>query len=61
MGDWDIFDVEYRYDDQVRDEVLALAGRARVISPESLAADVRSHAQAALAAASASLEGDGRG
>ncbi len=61
VGDWDIFDVEYRYDDQVRDEVLALAGRARVISPESLAADVRSHAQAALAAASASLEGDGRG
>jgi len=51
-GDWDLVEVTYRYTDALRDEVLALGGMARVVSPVELAVDVRRHALAALAVAS---------
>ena len=41
---WDLVDVEYRYPDAIRDEVLALGGAARVVSPADIAAEVRDHA-----------------
>lgn len=50
-GDWDLVDVTYRYSDSLRDEVLGLGGMAKVLSPEGIAADVRHHAQRALAIA----------
>jgi proteasome accessory factor B len=52
-GDWDLVEVSYLYSDALRDEVLALEGMARVISPADVAADVREHASAALALADA--------
>jgi len=45
---WDVVDVEYRYGDALRDEVLALGGAARIVEPAELAAHVRDHARAAL-------------
>lgn len=48
-GDWDLVEVPYRYSDALRDDVLALAGMARIVSPEPLAEDVRRLAAAALA------------
>ncbi len=56
-GDWDVLDVEFRYPDQIRDAVLALGGRARVLDPAEIADDVAAYAQAALLAARASEEG----
>jgi proteasome accessory factor B len=46
-GSWDVFDVPYSDTDALRDEVLALAGVARVFSPTRLADMVVSHARAA--------------
>jgi proteasome accessory factor B len=51
-GDWDLVEVQYRHADAIKDEVLGLAGRARMIAPESIAADVVSEAAAALKVAS---------
>lgn len=48
VGDWDVVSVEYRYQDALRDEVLALGGMAKVLSPEDLAADIRRFAASAL-------------
>lgn len=45
---WDLFDVEYRYPDALRDAVLALAGGARVVEPEEVATEVAEHARRAL-------------
>ncbi len=56
-GEWDLFDVPYSDTEALRDEVLALAGSARVVAPPELASAVRLHAEAALAIAS----GGGRG
>lgn len=50
-GDWDVFEVTYVHGDQIRDEVLALGGAARVIEPEDVAQAVADYAQAALAVA----------
>ncbi len=47
-GSWDIFDVPYSDTDALRDEILGLAGAARVVSPASLAGLVVAHARAAL-------------
>ena len=58
-GEWDVFDVPFSDTEALRDEVLSLAGAARVLEPEGLAAAVRAHAEAALAVAGA--EGGGRG
>jgi len=55
-GEWDVFDVPFSDTEALRDEVLSLAGAARVLEPEDLAAAVRAHAEAALAVA-----GDGGG
>ena len=57
-GEWDIFDVPFRDTEALRDEVLALAGAAKVIEPKNLAAAVRGHAEAALAVASRETGGD---
>lgn len=46
-GGWDLVRVSYRHADQLRDEVLGLAGAARVVEPEWLAAEVWAHARAA--------------
>ncbi len=54
-GDWDVLDVEYRYADQLRDAVLGLGGRARIVEPADIADRVIEFAQAALDAAAASL------
>jgi len=51
-GDWDLVEVTYRHADALRDEVMALGGMAKVVSPPELADDVRRHALAALAVAS---------
>ncbi len=50
-GVWDVFDVPYSDTEALRDEVLALAGGARVIEPASLADMVVSHAAKAREAA----------
>jgi len=50
-GEWDLFDIPYSDTDALRDEVLGLAGAARVISPDSLAKVVCEHARAALGVA----------
>ncbi|PKQ18014.1 MAG: WYL domain-containing protein [Actinobacteria bacterium HGW-Actinobacteria-8] len=47
-GDWDLIEVQFRHADAIKDEVLALAGRARVMFPESIAEQVRVEAMAAL-------------
>ncbi len=47
-GDWDVLEIEYSYDDQVRDAVLALGGRARVLEPSDISDGVATYAQAAL-------------
>lgn len=47
-GDWDLVEVQYRHADAIKEEVLGLAGRARVMSPESIAQQVRDEASAAL-------------
>lgn len=54
-GDWDLVDVTYRYSDGLRDMVLGLGGMAKVVSPAEIAADVRTHALAALAVAESAL------
>lgn len=61
-GQWDIVEVEFRYSDWVTNEVLRLGGSGRVMAPDEVAASVIRHAEAARAAALASLEaGDGNG
>lgn len=55
-GDWDLVEVSYRHADALAAEVLSLAGRARVVSPESLAERVAVEAAAALRVAEASLD-----
>lgn len=45
---WDLFDIEYRYGDQLRDAILALGGAGRIVEPVELAEQVRYHARAAL-------------
>ncbi|MCB2413109.1 WYL domain-containing protein [Demequina sp. TTPB684] len=45
---WDLIEVHYRHADAIKDEVLALAGRARVMSPEPIASAVVEEAAAAL-------------
>jgi proteasome accessory factor B len=45
---WDLIEVDYRYSDAIRDEVLALGGAARVVAPPEVAAEVRDHALRAL-------------
>lgn len=57
-GDWDLVEVQYRHADAVKDEVLGLSGRARVMSPESIAEQVRSEAAAALRVAAAAGHAD---
>jgi proteasome accessory factor B len=47
-GEWDLYDVPYSDTDSLRDEVLGLAGAARVVSPRPLAEAVCAHARAAL-------------
>ena len=47
-GEWDLYDVPYCDTEFIRDEVLTLAGAARIVSPEDLAEAVVSHARAAL-------------
>lgn len=47
QGDRDLFEVPYRHADELRDEVLALAGAARVVEPVEVAELVRSYATAA--------------
>lgn len=47
-GEWDLFDVPYCDTEFIRDEVLALAGAARIVSPEGLAEAVAAHARSAL-------------
>ena len=46
-GGWDLYDVEYAHSDALVAEVLGLAGAARIVSPEDLAAAVVRAAQAA--------------
>ncbi len=58
-GEWDVFDVPFSDTEALRDEILSLAGAARVLEPEDLASAVRAHAQAALAVAGPG--GGGRG
>jgi proteasome accessory factor B len=50
-GEWDMFDVPYSDTEALRDEILSLAGAAKVVAPAALAAAVRLHAEAALAVA----------
>jgi proteasome accessory factor B len=50
-GEWDLYDVPYCDTEFIRDEVLTLAGAARVVSPEGLAEAVVAHARAALGVA----------
>ncbi|MBN2177044.1 MAG: WYL domain-containing protein [Demequinaceae bacterium] len=52
-GEWDIYDVSYCDTEYLRDEILGLAGAARVVSPETLAEAVVAHARAALEVAHA--------
>lgn len=52
-GDWDLVEVEYRYADALTGVVLGLGGMAKVVSPETLADEVRRHAHSALAVAEA--------
>jgi len=63
-GDWDLVELQYRHADAIKEEVLGLAGRARVMSPESIAEQVRVEAAAALHIAEGSgpgvAEGAGR-
>jgi len=54
-GDWDLLDVSYRYADYIRDAVLSLGGRARVLAPTDIADRVVEYAQSAREAALASL------
>jgi proteasome accessory factor B len=61
-GDWDLIEVQFRHADAIKDEVLTLAGRARVMSPQSIAEQVRVEAAAALRVAEgAGLAGDDGG
>jgi predicted DNA-binding transcriptional regulator YafY len=46
--DWDVYEVEYVHPDALRDEVLSLAGAARVVEPVDMAQAVAAHAQRAL-------------
>ncbi len=55
-GDWDLVEVQYRHADALKDEVLGLAGRAKVMSPASLAQHVRAEATAALRIAELSVQ-----
>lgn len=55
-GEWDLVEVSYRHADALRDEVLGLGGMAKVISPAELADDVRRHAEAAYAVATAAQD-----
>lgn len=45
---WDVFEVDYRYADALRDQILMLGGAARVLEPHGLAASVEHHARKAL-------------
>lgn len=54
-GDWDLVEVQYRHADAITDEVLTLAGRARVMSPDAIAVEVADEAAAALRVAEDSL------
>jgi proteasome accessory factor B len=47
-GSWDVFDVPYSDTEALRDEILSLAGAARVVSPATLAAAIVEHAKKAL-------------
>jgi len=47
-GPWELFDVPYAHEDSLRDEVLGLAGVARVVSPSSVADAVSAYALAGL-------------
>lgn len=47
-GDRDLYEVTYRHADELRDEVLALAGAATVVSPAEVAELVRTYAAAAI-------------
>jgi proteasome accessory factor B len=50
-GAWDVVEVPYAHEDALRDEVLALAGAAKVIEPTSLADAIGDQARKALEAA----------
>lgn len=56
-GAWDIVEIDYRFVDSLTNEILRLGGAGRAISPPELVHSVREHAQRALAAATASVEG----
>jgi len=56
-GDWDVVELSWHHLDQLRDEVLSLAGRARVVEPADLRDEVASFARAAAAVAQASCGG----
>ncbi|WP_291377843.1 WYL domain-containing protein [Demequina sp.] len=60
-GDWDLVEVQYRHADAIKDEVLALAGRARVVEPRPLAQSVSQEAEAALRVAELSSTETGGG
>jgi proteasome accessory factor B len=59
--DWDLVEVQYRHADAIKDEVLALAGRARMVSPTPIAEQVRGEAAAALRIAELSLDNEPAG
>lgn len=46
-GDWDLITVPYAHRDDIRDQVLALGGVARVVSPPDLRDEIVTYAQAA--------------
>ncbi|MEX0913754.1 MAG: WYL domain-containing protein [Demequina sp.] len=46
--DWDVYEVEYVHPDALRDEVLGLAGAARVVEPVDMAQAVAAYAHQAL-------------
>lgn len=46
--DWDVYEVPYVHVDALRDEVLSLAGAARVLEPVTVAEAVAAHARCAL-------------
>lgn len=47
-ADWDVYEVSYVHTDALRDEVLSLAGAARVLEPPEVAEAIAAHARLAL-------------
>ncbi len=60
-GDWDLVEVQYRHADAIKDEVLALAGRARVMEPALIAQQVEREAAAALRVGEVPIDAESAG